>query len=66
MPRTKAEREKSGDSRRSLEELYGTFERYTANFHSACRFLEQAGYLLPEDAQRLEATRKQFRDRFPQ
>jgi hypothetical protein len=64
LPKTKADREKSGDTRRSIEELHGSFERYTSNFHAACQFLQQTGDLLAEDAARLEATRKQFRDRF--
>jgi hypothetical protein len=55
---TKAQREKSGDPRPSLEERYGTLERYLEVLAAKCRELEQAGYLLPEDVERTVAVQR--------
>ena len=52
FPVTRAEREKSGDPRSSVEELYGTLENYLKQLIAQCRRYEQAGYLLPEDTER--------------
>ena len=59
FPRTKAEREKSGDPRPSLEERYGTAEKYLEQLAAVCRELESKRYLLPEDTQRVLATQKE-------
>ncbi|MCI0683208.1 MAG: hypothetical protein L0Y71_13990 [Gemmataceae bacterium] len=52
FPRTKADREKTGDPRMSIEE-YGTFENYLKRYAEACERLVQGRYLLAEDAKRL-------------
>ena len=52
FPITEADRESTKDPRRSLESRYGTPERYLAQLEDKCRELEQAGYLLAEDADR--------------
>jgi hypothetical protein len=51
--RTKAERDKTGDPRPSIEELYGSFENYQKRYAKACERLVQGRYLLAEDAKRL-------------
>jgi len=48
--RTKTEREAANDSRPSLEELYRDRADYVNRIRVAARELEQAGFLLPEDA----------------
>ncbi|HWL10480.1 MAG TPA: alpha/beta hydrolase domain-containing protein [Planctomicrobium sp.] len=50
---TKLERQQKGDPRLSLEERYDSLETYMKEFQAACRQLEQAGYLLPEDSEQL-------------
>jgi len=49
---TKAERELSGDPRKSLEERYGNHEGYVKAVAKAARKLEQRRLLLEEDVQR--------------
>ena len=49
FPRTAEERRTTGDPRPSLEEKYGTFERYFSQFEAAVRELVGQRYLLEED-----------------
>ncbi len=63
--RTKAEREKTGDPRMSIEERYGTFENYQKRYAEACQRLLKGRYLLAEDAKRLIDGREKVRDQFP-
>jgi Alpha/beta hydrolase domain len=51
--RTKAEREKTGDPRLSIEERYAGREAYLQGFEAAARKLVSAGFLLPADLPRL-------------
>ncbi len=53
--RTRAERERSGDPRPSLEERYGTREAYVAKVKEAADALVAARLILPEDAARYVA-----------
>jgi hypothetical protein len=50
--RTKAERQASGDSRKSLEERYKNHAGYVKAVQKAARKLEKDGFLLDEDVQR--------------
>lgn len=52
FPITEAERKSTEDPRGPLESRYGTMDRYLAQLEEKCRELEQAGYLLGEDAER--------------
>ncbi len=52
FPLTKSAREKSGDPRLSLEERYGTLDRYLAELQEKCQELHEAGYLLSGDIDR--------------
>ena len=58
FPATKAERERSGDPRQSVEERYGTLENYLGQLDAQCRQYEQAGYLLKEDSERVLQTQR--------
>jgi len=49
FPRTKAEREKTGDPRLSIEERYSSKEDYLAKFTAAAEALAKEGFLLPQD-----------------
>jgi hypothetical protein len=51
--RTKAERLAAGDPRLSLEERYGSHERYVAKVRAAAERLVRGRYLLQDDADRL-------------
>ena len=51
--RTAAERQASGDPRRSLEERYGNHAGYVAAVRRATARAQQAGFLLAEDGERL-------------
>ena len=51
--RTRAERERTGDPRPSLEERYGTHEAYVKKVEQAARRLVEQRFLLPDDAERL-------------
>jgi Alpha/beta hydrolase domain len=53
--KTKAEREAAGDGRPSLEERYGTAADYAARVRAASLRLEQEGFLLHEDVERIAA-----------
>jgi hypothetical protein len=57
FPRTRAERLKSGDPRRSIEERYTSFHAYRVAFGSTLDALAARRYLLEEDAKRLLADR---------
>jgi hypothetical protein len=50
---TKAEREKSGDPRLSIEERYKDHADYVSKVSRAARALVEARYLLPGDAERI-------------
>jgi hypothetical protein len=52
LAKNKAERLATGDSRPSLEELYGTREAYMQRVKEVVRELQEARLLLPEDAAR--------------
>lgn len=52
FPVTRAEREKTADPRQSLEERYGTLEKYLGQLEAQCRKYEKAGYLLEDDTER--------------
>ena len=53
FPLTKAEREKNGDPRLSLEERYKDHADYVRKISHAARALVEERYLLPEDAARI-------------
>lgn len=53
FPRTKAERLATGDPRLSLEERYGSQDRYLELLRAECARLETSGLLLPEDTARI-------------
>ena len=53
--KTKAERLASGDPRPSLEERYGTHDKYVAQVRAAAERLVRGRYLLQDDADRLIA-----------
>jgi hypothetical protein len=63
--RTKAERQKVGDPRASIEERYGTFAEYQKRFASHCEEMVKKRYLLQEDADRLSKNREKARSLFP-
>jgi hypothetical protein len=52
FPVTKGDRQKTNDPRLSIEERYGTLDKYLAELEAKCRHLENAGYLLSEDVAR--------------
>ena len=65
FPKTKAEREQSGDPRLSIEERYESLEDYLEILEAQCREYEKAGYLLSEDVPHiLETQRKRVADLF--
>lgn len=49
--KTRAERKEADDPRRSLQERYGTHEKYVATVRKAAEVLVAEGFLLPGDAQ---------------
>jgi hypothetical protein len=51
--RTKADREKSGDPRPSIEERYPDREQYLKKFTDAAKSLHEAGFLLDADVARI-------------
>jgi hypothetical protein len=51
--RTRAERQANGDPRRSLEERYGSHAGYVEAVRRATQRATAAGFLLPDDAERL-------------
>jgi hypothetical protein len=64
LPRTRAERLKSGDPRESIGERYGSFDEYKKRYAKACEELVKQRYLLKEDATRLIASREKVRQLF--
>jgi hypothetical protein len=71
LPRTKAERQKTGDPRASLEEIYGTpkhslFDEYREGYGKVCQVYVEHRLLLPEDVTPLlkivDGRRKLFPD----
>jgi hypothetical protein len=65
FPRTKAEREKTGDPRDSIEENYEDFAMYRKLCELVCADLVKKRYLLKEDADRFLAGREKMRELFP-
>jgi hypothetical protein len=65
LPRTRAQRQATGDPRESIEERYGSFDEYRQRFTAACDDLVKRRYLLAEDADRLRAGREKVRELFP-
>jgi hypothetical protein len=55
FPKTKKERLASGDPRLSVEERYGSFAKYSAEYEKACLKLVKQRYLLTDEAARLLA-----------
>jgi hypothetical protein len=55
LPRTKAERQKTGDPRLSIEERYKSKQEYLDKYRAAAKSLAAAGYLLESDIDRLIA-----------
>lgn len=53
FPKTRSDRERTGDQRLSVQERYESLDGYVRQFTSACDKLCEGGYLLPEDAERL-------------
>lgn len=53
FPRTRVDREQSGDPRPSVQERYQSLDEYVWQFTAACDKLRGEGYLLEEDAERL-------------
>lgn len=64
FPRTPAEREKSGDPRKSIQERYGSFDEYRKRCAAACAELVKRRYLLQEDADRFLTSREKVRKLF--
>ncbi len=62
--KTKAERDKTGDPRLSLEERYATFAIYRQRLQAVCDDMISLRYLLPEDAERVLKSRERYRDWF--
>jgi hypothetical protein len=59
FPRTKAEREKSGDPRLSIEERYPSEQEYLAKIETAARDLAKQRFLLEADIPQVVARAKQ-------
>lgn len=53
FPRTKMDREQSGDPRVSVQERYGSLDEYARQFARSCDELKSRGFLLEEDSARL-------------
>lgn len=54
LARTKAERERNGDPRPSIEERYASKQAYLGKISEAARALADSGYILPRDIGALE------------
>jgi hypothetical protein len=65
LPRTRADRQKTGDPRLSVEERYRSFDVYRQRFEAACKDLTKGRYLLAEDAEQAMAGLARVRDQFP-
>ena len=59
LPKTRAEREQSGDARRSLEERYENAEEYLKQVKENCEGLVAQRYLLKEDVERILTRQKE-------
>ncbi|MCH9655609.1 MAG: hypothetical protein K0U86_09650 [Planctomycetes bacterium] len=59
FPITKADREKLGDPRQSVEERYGTLENYLSQLAAQCREYTKSGYLLKEDMDQILQTQRE-------
>jgi len=64
FPRTRAEGERAGDPRRSIEERYASRDAYLARVRDAAKALVAAGYLLDEDVETSLAFGARFWDQF--
>jgi hypothetical protein len=64
FPRTRAEREASGDPRRAIDERYASKEDYLARVRAAAETLVRDRYLLAEDIERVVAVAGQKWDVF--
>ena len=53
FPVTKADRERTGDPRQSVQERYGSLDEYVRQLAATADTLKATGYLLDEDAARL-------------
>jgi len=53
LPRTKAERQKTGDPRPSIEERYKSKQDYLDKYRAAAKALAAGGYLLESDVDKL-------------
>jgi hypothetical protein len=56
FPVTKADRERSGDPRRAIEERYASRDDYLAQVRAAANALVTERYLLDEDVDRIVET----------
>ncbi|MCI0377048.1 MAG: hypothetical protein L0215_05555 [Gemmataceae bacterium] len=63
--KSKAEREKAGDARLSLEERYGGFDKYQNAFSAACEKLATERYFIAEDVARAVKGLEKMRATFP-
>jgi hypothetical protein len=64
FPRTRAEREKSGDPRKAIDERYTSKDNYLARVRAAAETLVRDRYLLEEDIERVLAVAAQKWDAF--
>jgi hypothetical protein len=64
FPRTRAEREASGDPRRAIDERYSSKGDYLARVRAAAETLVRDRYLLAEDIERVAAVAGQKWDAF--
>ena len=64
FPRTRAEREASGDPRRAIDERYASKADYLARVRTAAETLVRDRYLLAEDIGRVVAVAGQKWDAF--
>lgn len=53
FPRTRMERQSTGDPRRSLEERYSSLDEYLDKLRTRCESMVRDGYLLDEDVPRV-------------
>jgi hypothetical protein len=59
FPKTAAQRQRSGDPRRSIEERYGSREEYIIRYTKAVDDLVQQHWILPEDREAVLARGEQ-------
>jgi hypothetical protein len=64
LPKTKKEREASGDPRRSIDERYKSFEDYQSRYAQAAAKLVQERYLMQADADRMLMQTERYRELF--